>query len=501
MIVENSFVNRIENEYIKRIISHQPDLFFQFTIDKDFSIYIDYLGGSVFEFYELSVAEIEANPLLVLEGRVHPDDIENYKEAIANSFLHLSGCEFEYRILLPIAGVKWVKMKARAERLEDDRVILYGNKSDISIIKKQEEKIKIDELRSQFANMVSNVGVWDWNLATNEVYYSPESLNILELENNDVSLISNPQEWDDKVHPDDKEVYFGNIQKHFDGEIPYYETLHRVLCNGNYKWILDRGKVVLRDENNKPLRIIGTHMDISTQKIYEQNLLDSLDLLNKQKNKLLNFAHIVSHNLKNHTGNLSSLLQLNDDGMFEQKELLTYLKTISNDLTDSIHSLIDLVKIQNIEDSECKELNLTKYLIKTFNILTDDIFRNQVKIVNQIPKDFIILSNEAYLESILLNLTSNAIKYSNPDKSLIIEYFITSTEDFFILNVKDNGLGIDLDKYHDQLFGLYKTFHFHKDSNGVGLHITKNQIESMGGKIEVESTINKGSLFKVYFKK
>lgn len=501
MVVESGFANKIENEYIKKIISHQPDLFFQYTIDKDFSIYIDYLGGSVFEFYELSVSEIEANPRLVLEDRIHPDDIENYKKSIANSFLHLSKCEFEYRIQLPIAGVKWIKMRATAERLDDNRVILYGIKSDISIIKKQEEKIKIDELRSQFATMVSNVGVWDWNLATNEVYYSPESLKILELENNDVSLISNPQEWDDKVHPDDKEVYFGDIQKHFDGETPYYETLHRVMCNGNYKWILDRGKVVSRDENNKPLRIIGTHMDVSNQKMREQNLLDSLDLLNKQKNKLLNFAHIVSHNLKNHTGNLSSLLQLNDDGMFEHNELITYLKTVSNDLNNSIHSLVDLVKVQNSDDSECKELDLNKYLIKTLNVLTDDIFQPQVKIVNQVPKDIMVLSNEAYLESILLNLTSNAIRYSNPDKALIIEYFITYTDGFIILNVKDNGLGIDLDKYQDQLFGLYKTFHTHKDSNGVGLHITKNQIESMGGKIEVESAINEGSLFKIYFKK
>lgn len=501
MIVENSFTNKIENEYIKRIISQQPDLFFQFTIDKDFSIYIDYLGGSVYEFYELSISDIEANPLLILEDRIHPDDIENYKKAISNSFLYLSKCELEYRILLPLAGVKWVKMTATAERLQGNRVILYGIKSDISILKQQEEKRKFDALRSQFANVVSNVGVWDWNLATNEVYYSAESLKILELENNEASMISDPQEWDNKVHPDDKEIYFGNIQKHFDGEIPYYETLHRVLCNGNYKWILDRGKVVLRDENNKPLRIIGTHTDISAQKKHEQNLLDSLDLLNKQKNKLLNFAHIVSHNLKNHTGNLSSLLQLNADGMFEQNEFLTYLKTISNDLTDSINSLVDLVKIQNIDDSEFKVLNLTKYLVKTLNILTDDISRKKVKIINQIPKDLMILSNEAYLESILLNLTTNAIKYSNQDKILVLEYFIDCTEDFIILNIKDNGLGIDLDKYQEQLFGLYKTFHNHKDSNGVGLHITKNQIESMGGKIEVESTINEGSLFKVYFKK
>ena len=356
----------------------------------------------------------------------------------------------------------------------------------------------IAEIRNHFAVAVSGIGVWDWNLVTNEVYYSPESLKILELDEMD-SYISNPEEWDEKVHPDDRAIYFGNIQLHFDNKIPFYETCHRILCNGKYKWILDRGKVVERDENGKPLRIIGTHTDISAQKESEQHLVEALSLLNDQKDVLLNFAHIVAHNLKNHTGNLRSILQLNENGLFEQHEFLDYVKIVSTELNDSIDSLSDLINIENNHQSERKILNVNNYLDKIFNIMTEQLRESKTEIINLVPVDFEVFFNSAYLESVLLNLTSNAIKYSDDKKDSYVKFYIEENESKKVLVVEDNGLGIDLDKYNDQIFGLYQTFHNNKDSKGVGLHITKNQVEAMGGTIKVSSKINEGTLFKIYF--
>lgn len=357
----------------------------------------------------------------------------------------------------------------------------------------------INDIRNQFAVSASGIGIWDWDLITNHVYYSKESLKILEMDDFGFA-ISTPEEWNKKVHPDDRESYFGNIKKHFENEIPFYETCHRVLCNGNYKWILDRGKVVLRDDEGKPLRIVGTHTDISSQKEKEQNLIEAFDLVNNQKNKLLNFAYIVSHNLKNHAGNLSSLLKLNENGLFEKDEFLCYVKTVSDELTNSINNLSDLVKVQNNENIIIEQLNLNVYLKKVFNILMEDVDHSKVDIVNLVSIDETVFFNTAYLESILLNLTSNAIKYSSPDRAPKIIYSVYSIDGYKVLKIEDNGIGIDLERFGDHLFGLFKTFHSNKDSNGIGLHITKNQIEALGGKIEVESTVNHGSVFKVYFK-
>ena len=357
----------------------------------------------------------------------------------------------------------------------------------------------VDELRNQFAIEASGIGVWDWNLITNEVFYSAESLKILEINGNESSNFGTPENWDELVHPEDRELYFKNIQLHFEGKTVHYETCHRVLCNGKYKWILDKGKVVERDKNGNPVRIIGTHTDISDQKEKEQILLDALKVVNNQNNRLLNFAHIVSHNLRNQSGNISSLVNLKEADMVDNDEFFSYISAVSKELSSTIENLVELVRVQNDVNDDKEKLNVNNYLGKVLNILVDNIHKNKINIIDKIDKNFSVNFNKSYLESILLNLTSNAIKYSDKNKEAYIEYTQEVIDGYSVLVVKDNGIGIDLEKHKDEVFGLYKTFHTNENSTGIGLHITKNQIEAMGGKIEVESKVGEGTTFKVYF--
>jgi signal transduction histidine kinase len=105
-----------------------------------------------------------------------------------------------------------------------------------------------------------------------------------------------------------------------------------------------------------------------------------------------------------------------------------------------------------------------------------------------------------YFESILYNLVSNAIKYRHPDRKPIIHIKMEKFENEICLNVSDNGLGIDLPAHRDKLFTLYSRFHIHLEGKGMGLYLVKTQITALGGRIEIESSVNKGSTFKVYFK-
>ena len=98
-------------------------------------------------------------------------------------------------------------------------------------------------------------------------------------------------------------------------------------------------------------------------------------------------------------------------------------------------------------------------------------------------------------------MTTNAVKYSNPKTNPKLEFFEEKNNNYKVLCVKDNGLGIDLNKHKDHIFGMYKTFHKHENATGIGLFITKNQIESLAGKIEVESQVGVGTTFRVFFKK
>ncbi len=499
--MRNEFIDGIGNEYLKKIISRQKDLYFQFTVSADYSISFDYINGMVYDFCELTFDEIEKNPKIILDEKIHPEDLNKFKKSLNHCVENLGRWELDYRINLTSGAVKWIRVSADTEKLIDGSVAFFGTQTDISFQKHQEAEYKVSEARSQFANLASGIGVWDWNMVTNDVFYSAQSLKILELEDSNADLIANPEKWDERVHPDDREIYFGNINEHFEGKIPYYETYHRILCNGRYKWILDRGKVISRDENGKPLRIIGTHTDVTSQKIKEQKLQETLDLVNNQKSKLLNFAHIVSHNLKNHTGNLSALLKMYKDEYMTLDEVMPSLGIVSDELTTTIENLVELVNIQVTTNLEKQNLAINEYFEKVILLLGEDIKKNDITIINKIPSSFSVWFMPAYLDSILLNLTTNAIKYSSPDRDSFIEYFVEENDDYRVLCVKDNGLGIDLAKYKDVIFGLYKTFHRHEDSTGIGLYITKNQIEAMGGKIEVESEVNVGSTFRIYFKK
>lgn len=367
-------------------------------------------------------------------------------------------------------------------------------------MKNQELNHKILEDRYQFALEASSGGIWDWDMRTNKVFYSSQSLKILEIESQ--GIFDDPERWDKIVHPDDLEKYYFAIHEHFNNKTPFYENIHRVLTSsGNYKWILDRGKVIERDANGKPLRAIGTHTDISSQKELELELIKTIKLYSEQNNHLLNFSHIVSHNLKNQAANIKLLLDVIDleEDENENKKTLQYLRTFSNNLNDTITNLSEIVAIQNNFNVTIKPLKLNLYIKKSTDVINIHGFEKKAIIINKVPESAIVNFNPAYLESVLLNFCTNAVKYSHPEKFPIIEFNFFIENNKKVLTIKDNGLGINLEKHGDLLFGLYKTFHSHDEAQGMGLYITKNQIEAMNGIVTAESKLGEGTTFKIVF--
>ena len=135
---------------------------------------------------------------------------------------------------------------------------------------------------------------------------------------------------------------------------------------------------------------------------------------------------------------------------------------------------------------------------KTKKALSLAIKESQITITHTIPKELTVTAIPAYLDSILLNLFTNAIKYKSPERKAILDIGYEINENYTIITFRDNGLGLNLKKNGHKIFGMYKTFHGNEDAKGIGLFITKNQLEAMDGKIEVESKVGSGSIFKVY---
>ncbi|MGV3599212.1 MAG: PAS domain S-box protein [Bacteroidota bacterium] len=419
---------------------------------------------------------------MMLEGKIKSYQIEK-------RYVHKSG------------SVVWVLLAVSLVRdINGNPMHFVSQIKDISARKKAEEELKKSEQRWLFALEGSGDGVWDWDGKSDTVFFSAQWKRMLGYSEDEIG--DKLTEWSDRVHPEDIDKCYEDLNKHFRGETPIYINEHRLLCkDGTYKWILDRGKVIEWDEDGKPARVIGTHSDISLQKEKEKVLQQSVAIISEQNSRLMNFAHIVSHNLRSHSGNFQLLLNLLEDAGNDEDyhQMLGLLKDNAQSLDEAIRHLNEVVQIQTNANIAKQELGLRTFISKTIDVLAGEISKYNVRVINNVPEYEKVLFNPAYLESVLLNFISNGIKYRHHERSPEIELVMGNDNGKQYLSIKDNGIGINLEKYGKKLFGLYKTFHGNSDARGVGLFITKNQVDAMGGSITVESELNKGTIFKIYF--
>ncbi|SDR73397.1 PAS domain S-box protein [Gramella sp. MAR_2010_147] len=256
-------------------------------------------------------------------------------------------------------------------------------------------------------------------------------------------------------------------------------------------------------DQNEIIGYLAVATNISKLKNAERELSNILELTKDQNDRLKNFAHIVSHNLRSHSGNFGMLLDLFVEEYPDQKrnQIIEMLYKSSDGLKETIEHLNEVTVINTSVSETLVKINLRKEVDRASSSVAGLINNAHLEIINKVPADCNILGVKAYMESILLNFTTNAIKYRSTDRDSFISFSIQKRKQHIQLIIEDNGLGIDLKKHRQKLFGMYKTFHKHKDSRGIGLFITKNQIEAMEGSIEVESAVDQGTKFIINLKK
>ena len=185
----------------------------------------------------------------------------------------------------------------------------------------------------------------------------------------------------------------------------------------------------------------------------------------------------------------------------ERLNLNRMITSATESLSETIDHLNDvvLVKTGALEKLQSISiLNTINQITKSINGLLEDQ-RATIKI--DVSKSHFVNAVPAYLESIFLNILTNALKYRSSERTPIIEIKSKVKGDFIQTSFKDNGQGIDLEKHGDKIFGMYKTFHKHKDAKGIGLFITKNQIEAMSGTISIESIVDNGTTIFIELKR
>jgi light-regulated signal transduction histidine kinase (bacteriophytochrome) len=306
------------------------------------------------------------------------------------------------------------------------------------------------------------------------------------------------------IHPDDLENVKQATTYLREGKNLYNNLTYRIkTIHGDWKWILSFSKMISSNGSARKNVVVGSLLDIDFIKQKEIELQGITKELSKKNNELEKFAYITSHNLRAPVVNLISLTELQQESNLSQElqdEIRQSIHECVRQLDNTLNDLVEIVASQSGKSVKSEDLNLQTELNMVIKTIENQIRSSGAKIEVNFANDLNIHFPRHYLHSILLNLFTNAIKYKSKDRNLVISLKTREGKDFTQLFFSDNGIGINLDKYGNKIFGLYQRFHSNIDGKGLGLYIIKSQIDAMDGKIEVDSLPDVGTTFCIYFK-
>ncbi|WP_282074740.1 PAS domain-containing sensor histidine kinase [Maribacter aquivivus] len=378
--------------------------------------------------------------------------------------------------------------------------------TDISKIKEVKDELRKKNELLNFAEQITMMGNWKWNVITNEVKWSTNLYSIFDFDSEQSDL--NYDTYFNFVHPDDKEM----VSKHVETAIEFKKfenLLHRIMLKDGTVKTIKLMSEIFTNHKGEVVELFGTCQDVTESKKEEQKLIkakEALEIvaqkLSYQNKQLADFTHITSHNLRAPVANLNSLMEiykLSDDDK-ERLDIFSKFDTVIDRLTLTLNTLIEALKTK-ISDAqeELESVDLNDIFEDTTQILSGSILTSGAVIKGDFTELSTITYNRIYMDSIFLNLIGNAIKYRAKDRvpEIIVKSKIKNGRN--IITFKDNGLGIDLERHGHKLFGLNKVFHRHPDAKGVGLFLTKTQVEAMGGTITATSEVNVGTTFTIIF--
>lgn len=358
-----------------------------------------------------------------------------------------------------------------------------------------ERQLRDSEYRWKYALEGGNQGVWDWNIITNHVFYSPSWKRILgysiDQDFHDLDV------YKSRIHPDDLEKTMLALNAHIAGKTPDYISEHRMRsADGQYRWILDRGKVVEYNSRNEPTRAIGTMTDIHKIKETENKLQQISEKLERSNTDLQQFAYVASHDLREPLRTIESYTQLLQRRYSDKFDAdgLDFMHYITDGVVRMQH-LIDDLLIYSRVTTKAKPL----IIVDANKILEQVLFDLQTRIKEKNAKitfDALpqVKADELQLAQVFQNLLTNAIKFC--DKEPEIHIGMKEEADCWLFYVKDNGIGID-PQYFNRIFNIFQRLNPSNKypGTGIGLATCKKIIERHGGKIWVESGKGQGSTF------
>ena len=284
-------------------------------------------------------------------------------------------------------------------------------------------------------------------------------------------------------------------------------TKSKPLYNFENRYVKKSGEIVWLSWTSLPVDndqlVFAIAKDITHIKRLEADRSTLLTNLTNTNEDLKQLTYTTSHDLRSPVNNLLAVLDMQDISKVndeEANELIKIVKLSGEYLKETLDNYVDALSEKHQALASIEEVDLNRSLNNVLKSINSLIETSKATIHIDFSKLDKIKFNKAYMDSVFLNLLTNSIKYARPDTFPVISIQAEKVNGRDQLTFADNGLGFDMEKVKDKIFGLHQMFHNHKDSKGIGLYLVHNHITSLAGKINVESKVNEGTKFIMSFK-
>ncbi|MDH5424692.1 MAG: PAS domain-containing protein [Gammaproteobacteria bacterium] len=437
---------------------------------------------------------------------IHPDDKDRVHHNFDN-FLQTGVLEHEYRFLTKNNGYIWFQDKLKLDSQSAPHLI-YGSWNDISDKKRQLASLMENKERMSQSQIFANIGTWDWNIQTGELYWSEMIPPLFgyaagQLETSYANFVT-------AIHPEDLENVLNAINQCLESKLSY-DIQHRVIWpDGTVRWVNEKGAATF-DNNDMPLHMLGVIIDIHEHKTLlirqqqqQEELIAAKEIAEAANKAKTVFLSSMSHELRTPLNTIlgfSQLLQLDSSLNSEACENVSSIIDSGEHLLALINNVLDLAKIESGNAAALIEavsiIDLFD-ICKTMSQSLADKYNIEVIFTTACYKDYSVQADFLKLKQIIYNLLSNAIMYNKENGQVIVDCVINELDNKITILVKDTGPGMTADKLA-QLFipfnrlGGESTSHIR--GTGIGLVITRNLLTLIDSELTVSSTPGKGSEF------
>lgn len=431
---------------------------------------------------------------------IHPDHFHDFIKN-RTAIFKTPGKSFYFQRQLLHKNGNWIWCEGTLTNMLHEPGInaIVSNFRDISDRKLAEKNLLHSESRLKEAQSIAHIGNFEIDLANHSELWSDEMYKISGL--NKEEVVPSIDLFLSLIHPDDLNYVKTVIEESTKTFQNAAFNFRFIRMDGQMRYGCSEARFE-SDENKKPIRLFGIFQDITERKLGEIERTKMVNDLMLRNTELEQFSYIISHNLRSPVANIIGASTVLEDSELSTEEKAMLNRAISNSVTKLDHVIKDLNHILEIKAqiSGARELLHFSEMVDDIKISIKDLIdKNNIEIKYDFSEINTFLAMKPYLYSIFYNLISNSVKYRRPQIRTLIEIKSTSIENKIGLIFTDNGMGIDLQKKGEQVFGLYKRFHTNIEGKGMGLFMVKTQVEILGGKISLKSTENVGTEFKIEF--